>query len=91
MTERYGLGSTTPVRRAPAERLPADIAASAIKFLTGPPDNPRIVSRALSQELAGVYSARLGRDWRILYEIDEIKRVVIVLDIRHRSVAYRPR
>jgi len=27
----------------------------------------------------------------VLYEIDEAKHVVIVLDIRHRSVAYRRR
>ena len=40
-------------------------------------------------ELAGIYSARLGRDWRVLYEIDDTKHVVIVLDIRHRSAAYR--
>jgi mRNA-degrading endonuclease RelE of RelBE toxin-antitoxin system len=27
----------------------------------------------------------------VLYEIDEARRTVIVLDIRHRSVAYRSR
>lgn len=30
-------------------------------------------------------------DWRVLYEINDTKHVVIVLDIRHRSVAYRLR
>ena len=43
------------------------------------------------QELAGIYSARLARDWRVLYEIDDARQVVIVLDIRPRSTAYRPR
>jgi mRNA-degrading endonuclease RelE of RelBE toxin-antitoxin system len=42
-------------------------------------------------ELAGIYSARLGRDWRVLCEIDDTKHAVIVLDIRHRSSAYRHR
>jgi len=28
-------------------------------------------------------------DWRILYEIDDDRLVVLVLDIRHRSTAYR--
>ncbi|MGN6173222.1 MAG: type II toxin-antitoxin system RelE family toxin [Streptosporangiaceae bacterium] len=28
---------------------------------------------------------------RVLYEIDDAKHVVIVLDIRHRSAAYRRR
>ncbi len=39
--------------------------------------------------MSGIYSARLGREWRILYEINEHRRAVVVLDIRHRSVAYR--
>jgi mRNA interferase RelE/StbE len=34
-----------------------------------------------------IYSARLGRDWRMLYEIDDAKQVVIVLDIRRRPAA----
>jgi mRNA interferase RelE/StbE len=41
--------------------------------------------------LAGIYSARLGRGWRVLYEIDDTKHVVIVLNIRHRSAACRRR
>ena len=45
----------------------------------------------LSAELAGFYSIRLGREWRVLYEINETERVVIVLDIRHRPVVYRRR
>jgi mRNA-degrading endonuclease RelE of RelBE toxin-antitoxin system len=49
------------------------------------------MGKPLGAELAGIYSARLGRDWRVLYEIDEAKRVAIVLDIRHRSAAYRRR
>jgi mRNA-degrading endonuclease RelE of RelBE toxin-antitoxin system len=43
----------------------------------------------LGEELAGIYSARLARDWRVLYEIDEVERTLIVLDIRHRATAYR--
>ncbi len=39
--------------------------------------------------MSGIYSARLGREWRILYEINEHRRAVVVLDIRHRPVAYR--
>jgi mRNA-degrading endonuclease RelE of RelBE toxin-antitoxin system len=43
------------------------------------------------EELAGIHSARLGREWRVLYEIDDTKHVVVVLDIRPRSNAYRLR
>ncbi|MGA3151449.1 MAG: type II toxin-antitoxin system RelE family toxin [Streptosporangiaceae bacterium] len=92
MTSRYELGTAPPARRAIAERLPVEIAAAAVEFITGPLlDNPRRVGKPLGAELAGIYSARLGRDWRVLYEIDDVKQIVIVLDIRHRSVSYRRR
>ena len=86
----YELGMAPPARRAVAERLPPQVATSAVEFITGPLlDNPRRVGKELADELAGIYSARLARSWRVLYEIDEVKHVVVVLDIRHRNVAYR--
>jgi mRNA interferase RelE/StbE len=92
MTARYELGTAPPARRAVAERLPFEVAVAAVEFITGGLlDDPRRVGRPLGAELAGIYSARLGRDWRVLYEIDEAKHVLNVLDIRHRSVAYRRR
>lgn len=67
------------------------MAAAAAECITDPlRENPQRVGKPLGEELAGIYSARLGRDWRILYEIDDTRHVVIVLDIRHRSNAYRP-
>jgi mRNA interferase RelE/StbE len=66
--------------------------SSAAEFITGPLlDDPRRAGNPLGAELAGIYSARLGRDWRVLYEIDDAKHLVIVLDIRHRSTVYRRR
>lgn len=53
--------------------------------------DPQRVGKPLVDELAGIYSARLAHDWRVLYEIDEQARVVVVLEIRHRPVAYRHR
>lgn len=92
MNYPYHLGTAPPARRALANRLPPDIAAAAAEFVTGPLlINPRRVGKPLVEELAGIYSARLGRDWRVLYEIDDSSRAVIVLDIRHRSTAYRSR
>lgn len=92
MTNPYELGTAAPARRALTDRLPLQVAAAAVEFITGPLLlNPQRVGKALGEELAGIYSARLGRDWRVLYEIDESKHAVIVLDIRHRSAAYRPR
>ena len=92
MTERYELGTAPPARRALAGRLPAEIAAAAAEFMTGRLlDDPRRVGKHLGAELTGIYSARLGREWRVLYEIDDGKQLVVVLDIRHRSLAYRRR
>jgi mRNA interferase RelE/StbE len=92
VTARYELGTAPPARRALAERLPVEVATAAAEFMTGPLlDDPRRAGKPLGAELAGIYSASLGRDWRVLHEIDEAKHVVIVLDIRHRSAAYRRR
>lgn len=92
MTDPYELGTAAPARRALAERLPPDVAAAAVELITGPLlDIPHRVGKPLGEELTGIYSARLARNWRVLYEIDDTKHVVIVLDIRHRSAAYRPR
>lgn len=88
----YELGTAPPARRALSERLLPDVAAAAVEFITGPLlANPQRVGKPLGAELQGIYAARLGRSWRVLYEIDETKHVVIVLDIRHRSTAYRAR
>lgn len=92
MTDPYELGTAPPARRALADRLPPEIAAAAAEFITGPLlANPQRVGKPLTDELAGIYSARLGRNWRVLYEIDDRTHTVIVLDIRARSTAYRSR
>ena len=91
MTARYELGTAPPARRALAERLSFEVASAAVEFIGPLLDDPRRVGKPLGAELAGIYSARLGRDWRVLYEIDDAKHTVIVLDIRHRFSAYRHR
>jgi mRNA interferase RelE/StbE len=92
VTDPYELGTAFPARRALAERLGADVAAAAVEFITGPLlDSPHRVGKPLGEELTGIYSARLARNWRVLYEIDDTKHVVIVLDIRHGSAVYRHR
>lgn len=92
MIARYELGTAPPARRALAQGLPAEISSAAAEFITGPLlADPRHVGKPLGAELTGIYSARLGRDWRVMYEIDDSKHLVVVLDIRHRSIAYRRR
>jgi mRNA interferase RelE/StbE len=81
-----------PARRAISETLPEDVAAAAVEFITGPLlDMPRRIGKPLRDELAGMHSARLGPQWRVIYRIDEAKHTVAVEDIQHRSTAYRRR
>ncbi|MDQ2810307.1 MAG: type II toxin-antitoxin system RelE/ParE family toxin [Actinomycetota bacterium] len=83
---------TRPARRAISELLPEDVAAAAVEFVTGPLlAAPYRVGKPLRATLTGFYSARLGARWRVVYRIDEPKRVVVVQDIQHRSNAYRRR
>lgn len=90
--EPYELGMTRPARRAISELLPQDVAAAAVEFITGPLlEAPYRVGKPLRDKLTGFYSVRLGTQWRVLYRIDESKRVVVVQDIQHRSDAYRRR
>jgi mRNA interferase RelE/StbE len=90
--EPYELGLARPARRAISELLPEDVAAAAVEFITGPPlKAPHRVGKPLRDKLAGFHSAWLGTQWRVVYRIDESKRVVIVQDVQHRSTAYRRR
>jgi mRNA interferase RelE/StbE len=85
----YGLLVTAPAQRA-LDRLPERVAAAIAELLTG--DllvAPRRVGKPLRRELAGIWSSRRG-SYRVLYEIDEEKRRVVVLRIDHRADIYRP-
>lgn len=90
MTEpHYELVVTAPATRAIRETLSEAVAFAVIDFITGPLlDNPRRVGAALRDELEGIWSARRGT-YRILYQIDEEHREVIVLRVGHRRDIYR--
>jgi len=51
-----------------------------------PYDHPNV--KKLTGTLSGYYRYRVG-DWRVVYEVLEDKRVVIVLVVAHRSKVYR--
>jgi mRNA interferase RelE/StbE len=86
----YELGMARPARRAISQSLPEQVAAAAVEFITGPLlDNPWRIGKPLREELAGLWSARLGTEWRAAYRIDESKHSVVVEDIQHRSTVYR--
>ncbi len=71
--------------------LPAKIRDVALAALSGSiSENPQRSGKKLVGELTGLYSARRG-DYRMIYEIDDDTRVVIVHRIQHRGVVYRTR
>ena len=71
-------------------RLPGKVAAAVVEFLTGVlPENPLRLSKPLTGDLARLRSARRG-DYRVLLEVDEDRRRILVVRIAHRSDVYRP-
>ena len=71
--------------------LPEGTAGAIVKFMVGALlDNPHRLGGALQRELAGLRSARRGV-YRIIYEIEENERLVVVYRIEHRATAYLPR
>ncbi len=86
----FELRVTGPAERQ-LNRLPEGTAAAIVEFMLGAlVDNPHRLGGLLQRELAGMRSARRGV-YRIIYEIDEAERVVIVFRIDHRATVYRPR
>lgn len=71
-------------------RLPEKAAAAIVEFALGPlRQNPHRVGKPLQGRQSGRWSARRG-PYRLIYEIDEVRRVVRVLHADHRSDVYRP-
>jgi mRNA-degrading endonuclease RelE of RelBE toxin-antitoxin system len=52
--------------------------------------NPQQIGHALGRELSGWRSARVGQ-YRVIYWIDEDRRIVYVDRVDHRTDVYRPR
>ena len=79
-------------RRALSETLPLPVATAVVEFIAADLSTaPHRVGKELNDPLAGIHSARVLRDWELLYRIDDDARVVSVLAVRHRSDAYRGR
>lgn len=80
-----------PTARRSLHRLPEKIATAIVEFITGAlADNPTRLSKPLRGELAAYRSARRG-DYRVLIQVDEPARIVLVTHVDHRSDIYRPR
>jgi mRNA interferase RelE/StbE len=82
--ERYELRTTPTVRRALGEIPPEVVAAAAYEFITGPLlQQPHRIGKRLLPPLDDRFSARRGT-YRIIYQVDDKRRVVTVVDIARR-------
>ncbi len=83
------LRTTPTARRALSETLPEAVAAAAYEFITGPLlADPHRIGKRLLPPLDDRFSARRGT-YRVIYRVDDITRVVTVVDIAHRRDVYR--
>ena len=81
----------TPEGLRHLNRLPEKVRAAAVELILGAlADNPWRLGKVLVGELSGLLSARRG-DYRVVYEIDDERRVVLVHRVQHRRDAYRTR
>lgn len=72
-------------------RLPEKAAAAIVEFVTGVlADNPRRLSKPLTNELLGLRTARRG-DYRVLFTLDLEEHTLYVHRIEHRADVYKPR
>jgi mRNA interferase RelE/StbE len=82
---------TTPEGLRHLHQLPGKVRDAAIQAMLGRiAEDPRRVGKPLVGELSGLYSARRG-DYRVIFEIDDDRKVIIVHRVQHHRVVYRPR
>jgi len=85
----YAVLLSRQARRNLSENLPLDVAIAATETIQNAISvNPARVGKPLDEPFDVYYSARRGT-YRIIYRIDEAKRVVEIHSIRHRRDAYR--
>ena len=81
----------TPEGLRHLNRLPAKVRAAVFEAIFGTiAENPHRAGKALRGELEGLHSARRG-DFRIVYEVDDGDRVVLIHRTKHRRTIYRLR
>lgn len=81
----------TPEGARHLDRLPSKVRDAAVSLMLGPlADATRRVGKPLVGDLTGLRSARRG-DYRVVYEIDDAARIVLVHRVQHRRDVYRPR
>ena len=88
--ESYEVEITAEGRRH-LDRLPEKIARAVHAFVfEALAITPRRVGKPLVGEFKGLWSAR-REQYRVVYEIDDLRHVILIHRIAHRRDVYRPR
>jgi mRNA-degrading endonuclease RelE of RelBE toxin-antitoxin system len=83
-------GAARALSIGPPRGLPLAAATAVYEFIAGPlRADPWRVSRPLRNELEGFRGARRG-EYRVIFTVDEERRVVNVVRIDHRADVYHP-
>ncbi|MHB8512211.1 MAG: type II toxin-antitoxin system RelE family toxin [Actinomycetota bacterium] len=81
----------TPEGLRSINKLPEKIRFAVLEAVLGSiASNPRRAGKPLRGELEGLFSARRG-DFRVIYEIDDKAKIILVHRAHHRRDAYRSR
>jgi mRNA interferase RelE/StbE len=89
VSEPYDVRWSRSARRAVAEELPESVASAVLELVTGPlRTDPYRVGKPLHEPFAGIWSARRAT-YRVIYSIDEDKRLITIEVVRHRRDSYR--
>jgi mRNA-degrading endonuclease RelE of RelBE toxin-antitoxin system len=81
----------TPEGLRHLRKLPEKVKVAVLETIFGSiAENPHRVGKPLRGELEGLFSARRG-DFRVIYEIDQETRTVVIHRAAHRGTVYRPR
>jgi mRNA-degrading endonuclease RelE of RelBE toxin-antitoxin system len=78
-----------PSARRDLNRLKEAAAAAVLEAIDHIADEPKRMGKPLRLELEGLWTARRG-PYRVVYRIDEGKRLVQIITIDHRADVYRP-
>ncbi len=82
---KYSLAVTRRFKKS-FEKLPRDVQERVYEKLVLLLENPYLGVR-LRGELSGLYRLRVG-NYRVIYAIDEEKKLVVLLDVGHRKRIY---
>jgi mRNA-degrading endonuclease RelE of RelBE toxin-antitoxin system len=82
---------TSPRARRDLRALPENAAAAVFEFIDGPlRSNPYRLGKQLRGPLPDCYSARRG-EYRVIYRLNAVDKILEISHIMHRRDAYRPR